>query len=125
MNSSGRIRYTFPYKINVEVDPELVRYYRALTPIDLNSTRYAPHITVLREETPLKLEHWGKYEGKEISFSYSPIVNFNEIYWWLEAYSQELLTLRVELGLPPLSELARPPDGADCFHFTIGNRKNL
>ncbi len=128
--SSGTLRYhSDPYKLTVEVDPEIVRYYRSLVPksIKLNQQMYAPHISVVRNEIPKNMEVWGKYDGQKIMFCYSNWVYFGTVYAWLNAFSEELERIRIELGLPVRTEYIRPP--ADkwikCFHITIGNQKTL
>lgn len=129
--STGTLHYSYVkdygYKLIVQVDPEIVRYARALVPkhIELNGTRYAPHITVIRRETPKVKDAWGDYDGESISFKYSPIVQTGKVYFWLNAWSDRLLEIRKELGLAPYRKWNRPPDGTDCFHITIGNLKKI
>jgi hypothetical protein len=126
-SSTGILRYfDNPYKLIVEVDTELVRYYRSLVPKyrASNPQRYAPHISVIRKETPPNLDLWGEYEGYEIAFEYSGEVQFGTVYQWLNVYSDQLIIVRQGLGLPPTSVLSRPPDGRVCFHVTIGNSKD-
>lgn len=131
--SYGILRYTRPenaggYKLVAEIDKEITNYYRALVPksIVLNSQMYAPHISIVRKETPVKLELWDKYEGEKIRFNYSNIIHFGEVYCWLNVWSKELEKIRLELGLPVSSPYTRPPDGFDkTFHTTIGNMKKL
>lgn len=136
--SSGPLRYTrnfncadgsySGYKLNVMVDPGIVEYYRALVPkyVGLNGTRYPAHISVVRRETPKNPEFWGKYEGEEVKFAYSNAVHNGKIYFWLNAFSERLEEIRLELGLPVSTEYTRPPDGyTKCFHITLGNLKDL
>lgn len=113
-------------KLNVIVDPEIVNLTRALIPPVykqfLSRQKYAPHITVIREED------WDmdlSLDGKEICFSYDQAVVAGEIYWWLRAWSPELIQLRNNFGLPDYSWCCRPPDKEDCFHITVGNMKNV
>lgn len=122
--STGILDYSEPYRLVVLVDPELVRYYRTLiSDKKCMPQRYAYHITVVRKETPVNLSQWRAYHGHTIDFDYDHNVQQNIVYWWLNCYSPRLTALRVELGLPPSFELTRPPDGTDCFHVTLGNRK--
>ena len=123
-------RSTGTYWLVVEIDPEITRYYRALIPKSIRSNKqmYAPHITVVREakETPVNLEHWGKYQGEEVEFEYSHEVQFSENYVWLNVWCQRLEEIRLELGMPVDSPFTRPPDGyAKTFHTTLGNFKEL
>lgn len=116
------------YKLIVEVDPEIVRYYRYLLPkwIQTNRQMYAPHISVVRRETPTHPEFWGVYEGEEIEFHYTHTVYNGTVYYWLNAFCTKLEYIRTELGLPVSTEYTRPPDGfIKCFHCTIGNLKGL
>lgn len=128
--SKGPLRYSLTenagYKLIVEVDPGISSLYRALVPkyIELNPQRYAPHISVVRREVPPNLEAWGKYEGELVDFEYTSHIYNGKVYWWLNAFSERLEAIRVELGLPVSSEYTRPPDGyMKCFHITIGNQK--
>ncbi len=126
--STGILRYfDDPCKLIVEVDTEIVRYYRNFVPkcISLNKQMYAPHISVVRNEEPLLRDKWGAYEGKEIYFAYSNYIHCGNVYYWLDAYSQVLEDLRVELGLKSNSDTTRPPDHRNCFHITIGNIKEI
>jgi hypothetical protein len=128
IESTGVLRYSRPedrFKLVVEIDQAIALFYRALVPrsVRLNPTRYAPHITVVRDEIPPNLEAWGKYEGHDLRFEYEPLVQRGEVYYWLNVFSDRLRSIRQELGLPPTSHLTRPPDDADCFHSTIGNLK--
>jgi hypothetical protein len=123
--SVGALRYTGEPKLNVEVDPEIVRLARALVPkaFRLNRTRYAPHITVVRNESIPDMTRWGQHEGTFIEFEYEGVVYNDDTYYWLRAFSPVLTRLRVELGLPESSEWSRAPDGFESFHVTIGNQK--
>jgi hypothetical protein len=126
--STGILRYSEnPYKLIVEVDPEIVRYYRALVPkwISLNRQKHAAHISVVRKEIPVNLQFWRKYEGQKIDFMYDGVVCWGKVYYWLCAYSDAITNVRLELGLTPTTVLSRPPDGKECFHITIGNLKSV
>ena len=128
--STGILRYSnipeYGYKLIVEVDPQLARYYRSLVPkyVGLNGSRYPAHISVVRKEFPPNLSVWGKYEGEEIVFSYDTDIKIGKVYYWLNAFSTRLEEIRIELGLPTSSEYTRPPEGfIKCWHITIGNLK--
>lgn len=130
--SSGALHYNhidgYGYKLVVEVNSAIVDLARALVPkwIELNSTRYAPHISVVRRETPTNLTMWGKYEGEQVPFEYSPEIHYDNTYFWLRVFSKRLVEIRVELGLPPSRlGVTCPPDGEAVFHVTVGNRKGL
>ena len=126
--SSGIIRYfDIPLKVIVEVDPEIVNYYRALVPkwITINKQLHLPHISVIRNEVPTIWNKWKQRDGEKIDFQYSHDIKHGKVYYWLEAYSSDLEDLRVELGMSANSDITRPPDHHDCFHITIGNMKEI
>jgi hypothetical protein len=109
---------------------------RALFPPALRAQvrpqKYAPHITLVREEPlprfaldplPGSLALW-LCDGKAVRFFYDPSPVVGDTYVWLRVFSLGLRWYRRErLGLPPTSPLTRPPNGEDCFHITLGNRK--
>jgi hypothetical protein len=129
--SAGTLRYSIEpvvgHKLMVEIDPGIAETYRALIPkaVRIQRPRFAPHISVIRKELipEDKLDLWGLHADVEVSFAYEPDVYNDGTYYWLRVYSFGLLAIRKELGLPELSDLARPPDHFDSFHTTIGNVK--
>lgn len=131
-SSIGILKYEITenagYKLIVEVDQEIADYYRSLIPkwYKTSRQRYPAHISVVRKEIPPRKEFWGKYDGKEIEFVYSPLIYKGIVYWWINAFSNKLEEIRLEMGLPISSKYTRPPDGWDkVFHITIGNSKEL
>lgn len=130
--SAGQLRYSFDeevgYKLIVEVDPELSRYYRSLIPKYhvANKQRYQPHISVVRKETPPVIDAWGKYEGEDVEFQYDSYIHEGTVYWWLNVFSTRLEDIRIELGLPVSTEYTRPPDTfIKVFHMTLANKKSI
>lgn len=130
--SIGRLCYSDdPYRLVVDVDREIVRYYCSLIPKArrVRSQKFHPHITVVRphKETPSKLDAWRKYEGEEIEFFYDGGVHWNDNYCWLNAYSKRLEDIRGELGLDTVAAFPPPPppEWTWRFHITLGNRKLL
>jgi|SRR5271155_1690300 len=130
--STGVLRYGFDerakdLKLVVEIDHGIAETYRAIVPkhYRVSRPRFAPHISVVRHEAiPAdKMHLWSVHEGAACTFSYDPTICYDETYFWLRVYSDGLVAVREELGLHALSELARPPDRAECFHTTIANRK--
>ncbi len=128
--SSGPLRYirgqAGSYKLIVEVDRDIVGLYRRLLPrwIRTNPQAYAPHISVIRRETPVYAYRWGKREGQEVPFVYSPVVHAGGVYYWLNAYSLALEEIRLELGLPLIDRFGVEAEGfRKTFHITIGNTK--
>jgi hypothetical protein len=127
-NSVGTLIYSEdPYKLIVDVDNEIGNYYRLLIPkyFQVRKPMYSSHISVVRNEVPPQVAHWGKYQGVEINFEYEPFIYGGELYYWLNAYSPMLEDIRLELGLPNLSKYTKSPDGSHRFHITIGNTKHL
>lgn len=108
-------------KIVVEIDNGFANYYRSFIPknIKYNIPRYAPHITVSRnEEYNLPL-----IQNVVFDFAYDTELMIDQKYIWLNVISKNLADLRKSLNLPPMAELSRPPDGSDFFHITLGNFK--
>lgn len=116
------------YGVVVRADQGISDFYRSLIPkyFACNRQKYPAHITVVRihRERPQNMKFWGLYDGLEIDFFYSSYIHEGSVYWWLNAFSTKLETIRQELGLPVTSQYTRPPDGYNkCFHLTIGNKK--
>lgn len=131
---TGILRYsTAPYRLVVEIDDELARYYRALLPkwYPCVSQRYQTHVTVVRPErdVPLNLTAWGKYEDERIEFFYEPGVRRGKVFYWLRVCCTRLEDIRLELGLPcqvsfdpsEASYTVPPAPFRKYFHVTIGN----
>ena len=121
MKSRGVLEYG-PNCARVLVDREIINYYWSLIPkakrVGLNRPYHPPHITVVREriEKPL-FDNWGYREDELIPFTYYPYIRLDEMYAWIDAWSDDIQQIRVKLGLPPLRV------GYRRFHITIGNRK--
>ncbi len=118
----------YGHKLILECDQGIVDYYRALLPkyIKPNPQRYSAHVSLVRHETPVILDAWGKREGQPVEFHYTNHVFFGKVYCWLNVFCTELEEVRKELGLPVSSEYTRPPDGfTKCFHLTLGNFKDI
>ena len=130
-DSFGTLKYFLhegKYKLILEVDQQLADFYFNLIPdyVDVNRQKYPAHVSVVRNEIPVNLDEWGKYEGKEIEFIYSNYVNEGTVYFWLNVFSKDLEKIRLELGLPVNSIYTLPPEGfVKCFHMTIGNKKKV
>jgi hypothetical protein len=125
--STGKLLYV-ENKLILEIDKELSKYYFSLVPksYKLNPQKYDPHISVVRNEIPPRMEYWYKYQNEFIDFLYEPYVYSGPIYYWLNTFSNRLEEIRLELGLPVSSEYTRPPGGFfKCFHTTIGNVKSI
>lgn len=128
MISIGKLLYyNHNYKLIVEVDSEIANYYRSTIPkyFKVNKPLYAPHISVVRNEIPINMQYWRKYDYKEVSFEYENYVYNDDTYYWLNCYSKDLEDIRIELGLTATSEITRSPDGKHKFHCTIANTKKI
>lgn len=134
LQSVGRFRYTRPdggYRVVVEIDSDLAAFYRALIPkwMPVQPPRFRPHVTVVRigRDKPKDMTAWGKYDGKKLWFHYDPVVQYDETYYWINVWCDQLADVRKELGLEPRNKWTRPPSGdfKECFHSTIGNRKHV
>lgn len=130
-DSTGYLRFVDdengePHKVIVDVDTGIVQVARALLPrtLRLNTTRYAPHITVVdRNEPVIDRSTWGRGAGWIVTFGYDSHVYNDDTYYWLRATCPALNAVRRSLGLSDWSTGARAPDGFDSFHITIGNTK--
>jgi len=126
--SKGVLRYSGANRLAMEIDQGLADFYRCLIPkyMPCNRPRWAAHVTVVREEKeePVHREFWGRYEGEEVPFLYSPIIQTGKVYYWLNVFCTRLEDIRIELGLPCVSQYTLPPEGfRKCFHCTIANQK--
>ena len=126
--SNAIIKYGPGIKVIAEIDQEISNFYRSLIPkyYCVKSQAYTAHITIVRlhKETPIKMENWGKHEGRIISYYYSPIVQNDDTYFWLNAYSEEIGDVREELGLPRFrDDTIYGGIKRNEYHITIGNCK--
>ena len=127
-HSFAVVTYGPGLKASALIDQSISDYYRALIPkyYYVKSQAYHAHITIVRlgKEQPKNMEFWGRYEGRRIGFSYSPIIQRDDKYFWLNAYSEEIGDIREELGLPRFRDdslfggIKR-----NEYHITIGNIK--
>lgn len=119
--STGIVKYEST-KAYLEIDPELVKYYRWFIPKVYNTRRqkFDAHISFVRKETIPKT--WGLREGEEAKFEYDGVIMSDERYFWVGVWSEELENLRTSLGLPA-RKYALGDRFPAPFHFTIGNVK--
>lgn len=126
IKTSGKIRYnpwrkgatkraTKPWVV-VDADWGLCEFYRYMIMRDLiNPFRQDPiphrihppkwgcHVTVLdgRHDIPQSNMHlWNKFEGQDIEFEYSPMIEQHWKFFVLPVRSQRLMEIRRDLGLP-------------------------
>jgi hypothetical protein len=126
--SKAIVRYGPGLMAIAKIDQNISDFYRSLIPkyYNVKPQRYKAHITIVRfeKEKPLHLDLWGKYDGKTIDFIYDPDIQTDGVYFWLNAYSEEIGHIRQELGLPKFRDdtefggILRKE-----YHITIANTK--
>ena len=126
--STGTLQYSKDWRLVLKVDQDLADYYRALIPkwYPNQRPRWPAHVTVVRQEkeTPKYKEHWWKYNGESVNFFFSPLIQFDKIYFWISVWCKKLEDIRNELGMPIYSQYTLPPSGfSKNFHCTIANMK--
>lgn len=126
-HARGRLEYGDGWRLVLLVEQDLSDYYRSLVPKwhAVNRPRWPAHITVVRQdkENPPHVRHWGRYQSDFVDFAYSPIVQWDETYFWLNVWCQQLEDIRIELGLQAHSFWTVPPNLARNFHCTVANCK--
>ena len=125
--STAKIKYEQDQCVAL-VDQEIVEFYRNLIPDYYNvKPQKAPaHITVVRKgkETPTNMEFWGKHEGKIITFKYKTEIKSDNTYYWLDAYSDDIGSIREELGLTFYrDDTLFGGSKHNEYHITLGNIK--
>jgi hypothetical protein len=107
-----------PWWLILEVSPSIVEYYKYWIwkekRIKVMKSLWGPHVSIVRGEEPPdeRKDQWGKYEGEQRDVLYSVSLEKNDFYWWLLVKSDELVSIRRELGLRD-----EPSYG---FHLTVG-----
>ena len=127
--SRGTLRFSIEanlYIARLNVDPQIVYYYRSLVPksVRLNRQKFTTHVSVVRELNLPLINSWDQHKD-EIEFHYDPYVFAGDTYWWINVQCEQLHELRLNLGLERDCWYTRPPDLAEAFHITIGNTKSL
>lgn len=116
----AKLTYYSDYAV-AYIDKGIYDFYRWLIPKARKPQpqKYPPHITVVRRsiEKPTVQDNWRKYEGQSVLFRYDGLIHTNGIYYWLDAWSDEIGRIREELGLG----FYRPP--FDRYHISLGNEK--
>lgn len=123
--STGIVKYSDnPKKLILEVDQNIANYYKSLIPkyIKTNKPLYPAHISIIRNEDFIFDE---SLNNKEFVFYYDGIIYVDTVYIWIDAFSIDLESVRLNLGLTKHSNLSKPPNNKDCFHITIANRKGI
>ncbi len=95
--SQGILRYSLdPIKLIAQVDPDISHFYRSLIPqyLHVNRPMFEAHISVVRNADPPNMYAWNKYQGQNVSFEYDSYIYNDELYYWLNVYSQQLEDIR-------------------------------
>jgi len=106
----------------LECSPDLGRFYRQLYQQhhyhikSLQSPLWGAHISVIRDEKPVNLEHWKSLDGQKTQIEYSQELQEIHSYAFLPVSCDTALDYRELLGLPRTPKFP--------LHLTIGNLKN-
>lgn len=136
----ARYRNQYHYWAVATVDAEIARYYRwwinrellNITGVEgfgLLAPSHSPHITITRGVNDLidvpkeeRAALWGKYEGEEVEFTYTPDVRFTgdttgdrpAKHWFVVVNAPKLMQIREEFDIPTNWRL----------HLTVGKDYN-
>lgn len=82
------------------VDPDIVNYYLSTLPLgtQIQRQKYAPHITIVdRNEKAENLASFNNVNA--VVFYYGSDIQEDETYYWVNTFSNELVTMRWACGL--------------------------
>jgi len=117
--STGHLVYYTDWAV-VYIDGGISDFYRSLIPKAkyVHTQAYPAHITVVRKgvESPDKT-YWNKYRDSSISFTYNGYIENDNLYYWIDAWSNDIGDIREELNL------ARYRGSFTSYHITLGNIK--
>lgn len=108
ITSFGKLHYSEnvnKWWLVVWCDNQILDYQRHLYYIQhhkcdkLIPPAWQAHITVVRNEEPLKKSLWRLNQDEIVEFEYDYDIQTDGDYWWLPVYSERFLDLREELGL--------------------------
>jgi hydroxypyruvate isomerase len=116
LTAKGRL-YTDGKKIVANLGWDFGNYYYKLMPkyLDAQRQKFEAHVTIVRSFERAKIEK--PYKGV-ITIDYDPMVWYDEPYYFLKCWSEEIGQIRNEVGLPKY----RKP--FDYYHITIANTKS-
>ena len=104
-------------KLIVEIDPSFRNYYKFIpTYKNAQTQMHRPHITIVRVGKEYPLGNIWKYDKIQIPFVYSPYINYDGTYYFLNAWSKYIVYIRRELGLKDFRF-------NNSYHISIGNVK--
>ena len=119
--TTGVLRYSKNWVV-IDLGRDFTNYYWTLIPkarrYGLNKPMYPGHITVVRfkYETP-DYDQWGYLDGHALSFEYSPVLQEDRLYLYLDVRSTQVGHVRRKLGLPEFIHRR------ESYHITIANKK--
>ena len=101
------------------VDDEIREYYSSLVPkyFYLQPPAAKAHATIVRKSIE-QVQDWSVWNKPyEVDIEYDGLIQYDDVYFWLNCWSKDIGDLREKFGLP------RFRAGFDRYHITIGNRK--
>lgn len=111
-----------PWRAVIEVDQDLIDYYRYLFlchyRVSLIKPSWKAHISLIRgveEYTPLVEKFWKKMDGQIVEFHYTHEMFWNNQHVWINSYCEEFFQLREKMGLDYTHV-----DNQAWGHITIG-----
>jgi hypothetical protein len=103
------------------LDNQIIEYWRSLIPqyYGVNPPRTPAHISIVRPFENPDRWCWNKFNNWPVDVIYYAGVRTdrNQLYWWLDCDSDDIVDIRRQLGLPDYLGLF------ECQHITIGNTK--
>ena len=123
LHTYGTMAYGPGMMATVHLCDDFTKYYRALLPkyLMVQPPKYKPHISVVRLniEKPINILEWGKHAGRRIDIKYDSTIKNRGVYYYIQAYSEQIGIIRRDLGLSTYR------NGFYSYHITIGNTKNV
>lgn len=121
-NPKKRIIKESDWWLILKTDEGIIDYYKYWIQkhynVKFDKTIWGSHISVVRGVPPNDPSLWGYKQGKKITFTYTNRIYLaNEIFFCVDAYSNQLEDIREHLGY------TRQPLGG--FHITIGRVNKL
>lgn len=101
------------------IDQGIVDFYFSLIPKAryVARQRWPAHVTVIRKDKERFTKKIKQYDGCEVEIKYNPTIVYQEPYYFLDAWSDELGEIRESVGLPKYRE------PYNSYHITLGNVK--
>jgi hypothetical protein len=93
----------------------LIPKYKCASP-----QKYPAHVTIVRNKaTDIVTDrtYWGYRDGDLIDIQYDGVIQYGPVYFWIDAYSDEIADIRMKLGLPIYR------GDFTAYHITVGNKK--